>query len=363
MSHPVAGAALAGALAAFAYAERTRQVRWYMATGALLGWGFLTRELSTILFGLPLLIWLAVHRRWPALGLLTATGIPFAAAYLAYNAQLTGDPFLLPRNVVDPSDQYGFGFFGHTQHTLATGLAYTDQNLTLLQFDLFGWPPLFALSLLSLPFLLGQATRYDVLVGCALLLYLMGFIGVPGHGIVLGPRYYYEALPWLILLATRGLLGVAATLRAAGLPTASARGGVLIVVGLLSLNTVLFYVPHVIERRTNYFAMNNNRGVAIPFVANTLFGPRLTGFDRPTLVLVPDVVAYKTLSALNCPLLDKQHIHECQVLFVQAGLDQAAELVQAYPDRLLLTAQVSDGELKLEPYRCPSRRVTCPVGT
>src|SRR5262249_42017125 len=46
MSHPVAGAALAGALAAFAYAERTRRIRWYAATGALLGWGLLSRELS-----------------------------------------------------------------------------------------------------------------------------------------------------------------------------------------------------------------------------------------------------------------------------------------------------------------------------
>ena len=45
------------------------------------------------------------------------------------------------------------------------------------------------------------------------------------HGIVLGPRYYYEALPWLILLATRGLQSLAVTLRTFGLPPLPARPG------------------------------------------------------------------------------------------------------------------------------------------
>jgi len=359
MSHPVAGAALAGALAALVYAERTRHLRWYLAIGALLGWGFLTRELSTGLFGLPIVVWLAIHRRWRAIGLLIAATLPFALAYLAYNAKLTGDPFLLPRHAVDPADLYGFGTYGDVHHTLAAGLVFTDEYLTLLQFDLFGWPPLFALSLLSLPFLLGRAGRYDVLLGGALLVYIAGFVGVPGLGIVLGPRFYYEALPWLLLLATRGLQSLAVTLRALGVPPLPARGGVAIVVGLLSLNTVLFYDPHLVERRTDYFAIDDNRGVRIPFITNTLFGPMLTGFDRRTLVLVPDVAVYKTLSALNCPLLDAQHVQQCQVLFVSAGLDRAADVVQAYPGRSLFTAQVSNGAVTLQPYQCRSDQVTC----
>src|SRR5207249_3697804 len=133
----------------------------------------------------------------------------------------------------------GFGTYGDVHHTLAAGLVFTDEYLTLLQFDLFGWPPLFALSLLSLPFLLRRAGRYDFLLGGALLVYIAGFVGVPGLGIVLGPRFYYEALPWLILLATRGLQSLAVTLRSFGLPPLPARGGVAVVVGLLSLNTFL----------------------------------------------------------------------------------------------------------------------------
>ena len=68
---------------------------------------------------------------------------------------------MLPRILFDPSDHFGFGdgIGFHLRHTLAAGLVNTDELLTLLQFDLFGWPPLFALGLLGVPFLLGRARR------------------------------------------------------------------------------------------------------------------------------------------------------------------------------------------------------------
>jgi 4-amino-4-deoxy-L-arabinose transferase-like glycosyltransferase len=350
MSHSVAGAALAVALAAFAYAERSQRPAWYALAGACLGWGLLTRELSTVLFGIPLVVWLLVWRRWRGLAFLIGAGAPFVLAYLAYNAALTGNPLLLPRNSVNASDVYGFVSSADLHHTLAAGLDYADQNLTLLQFDLFGWPPLFAFSLLCLPFLLGRAGRYDVLLAGSLLVYLLGYLGVPGAGIVLGPRYYYEALPLIVLLAVRGLQVLTETLRAGGLPSASARAAVVGVVVLLSLNTLFFYDPHLVARRTDYFAMDRNRGVALPFVENTLFGPRLTGFTGPSLVLVPDEVAYKTLSALNCRLLDRQHIQDCPVLFASAGTGDASKLAQAYPGRALFVARVADGAVSIEPY-------------
>ncbi|MBV9325036.1 MAG: glycosyltransferase family 39 protein [Chloroflexi bacterium] len=352
MSHPVAGAALACALAAFACAERSGRLRWYAVSGALLGWGVLTRELSTVLFGAPLVVWLLAKRRWPGLGLLVAAGIPFVLAYLAYDAQLTGDPFLLPRNAVNPSDVYGFGFTNSadTHHTLAAGLSNADENLTLMQFDLFGWPPLFAFSLLCLPFLLGKARGYDWLAAGALLLYIAGYLGVPGHGIVLGPRYYYEALPWVLLLASRGVQGLIACLQDLRLPRSAAYGGVLVVLGLLSLSTLLFYDPHLVERRTDYFAMDNNRGVAVPFVTNTLFGPRLTGFDGPTLVLIPNEIVFKTLAAMNCPDLDHEHAQQCQVLFFDSGTDHADELMRSYPGRTVLVANLVNNVVTLQPF-------------
>src|SRR5262249_21276564 len=99
-----------------------------------------------------------------------------------------------------------------------------------------------------------------------------------------------------------------------------------------------------------YFAMDHNRGVAVPFVENTFFGPRLVGFDAPTLVFVPNEVVYKSLSGLNCPALDASRIQDCQVLFASIGLGEAPDLARAYPGRVLLTAKLSNNVVKLEPY-------------
>src|SRR5581483_1429715 len=121
--------------------------------GALLGAAFLTREAASALFAVPLGVRLLAQRRAVPLSRVIAFGIPFVVAYLVYDFRQTGNALLLPRTIFDASDHFGFGdgIGFHTRHTLAAGLANTDELLTLLQFDLFGWPPLFSLGLLGLP--------------------------------------------------------------------------------------------------------------------------------------------------------------------------------------------------------------------
>ena len=81
---------------------------------------------------------------------------------------------MLPRVLFSPADHFGFGdgVGFYLRHTLAAGLVNTDEQLTLLQFDLFGWPPLFALGLIGMPFLLGRARTWDwlALAECSRLL-------------------------------------------------------------------------------------------------------------------------------------------------------------------------------------------------
>jgi hypothetical protein len=350
MSEPIDGALLAVALAAFAFARRRDSTGWYSLVGALLGLSFLTREFGTALFALPLGADLVLRRRWRGLALLLIATLPFLALYLAYNASVTGNPLVLPRNAVDPTDRFGFGNFGNREHTLAAGLLYTDMNLTLLQFDLFGWPPLFALALPTLPFILRTARRTDVLLAAGVLCCIAGYVLVPGHGAQLGPRYYFGALPYLLPLAARGLQSLVSAATRLGLSATAARASVLALVALLTLNSAAYYVPHAIARRANYLSMVGRPGLALPFVQNTLSGPKLVGFDGPSLVLVPDSELFKTLSALNCPLLDPEYIQSCPVLFIGAGRDRAAELGKAFPGRSVLVAAPADGTVSLVPY-------------
>ena len=346
MSHPLAGGALGAALAAFAKGERSGRFWPFAVAGACVGFGFLTREYSAVLFALPLGVWLALHRRPRALMLMLAASAPFLVAYFAYNGMVTRDPFVLPRSSVDASDHPGFG----PGHTLALGLVFADQDLNALQFDLFGWPPLLGLSVMALPFALGKASRYDVLLASGALVIIAAFVPVPGHGIgAMGPRYYYEAVPWFVLLAARGLQAAVATARQLGLSTAAARAGAAVLVGSLTLYAFGFYVPRLVERRIDFAALGNGRRYTYPFIESTLTGPKLRGFDGPTVVLVGDEDIFKTISAMNCPLLDGTEAAACPVLFVHAGEDAVARVSEAYPGRSVVRAQGSNGVVSLTP--------------
>jgi len=338
LSHPIAGGLLAGALAAVVAAERDDRQRWYAVSGILLGFSFVTREAASVLFALPLAVRLLALRRWRPATTMVAFGVPFVLAYLLYNRWLTGSPWLLPRTIFDAADHFGFGdgIGFHMRHTLAAGLANTDELLTLLQFDLFGWPPALALGLLAVPVLFGRARTWDALAACGFLGFVVAYAGYFYHGIALGPRYYFEAMPWLLLLAGRGTQ-VLATL-------AHSRLAVGLVLGVLSLNTVFLYVPAEVQRRTDFSGMVGTRRVTLDFVQTSLFGPRLVGVPDPALVLTNDWWLYNAdLATLNCPRLP-----DCSVLFALALTPEDQNRLRSeYPDRTVLLAVDNAGHVRL----------------
>jgi hypothetical protein len=340
LSHPIAGGLLALALAAFVRGERSLRLKWYALTGALLGVAFLTREAASVLFALPLAVRLLGARRWPALTWLAACGVPFALIYLAYNTALTGSPLVLPRTLFDASDRFGFGdgVGFHHRHTLAAGLANTDELLTLLQFDLFGWPPLFGLGLLGLPFLLGRPRSWDLSIGLGVLAFVVAYTAYFYHGIALGPRYYFEAVPWLLLLAGRGAQRMA--------QVAGSRVAVGVVLGVLSLHTLLFYLPAELARRVDFSAFPDARPISLAFVRVGLLGPRLENVPAPSLILTGDWWLFNTaLAPLNCP-----SVPDCPALFALATTPQDATRLRAtYPGRIALRAVDHDGRIDLEP--------------
>jgi 4-amino-4-deoxy-L-arabinose transferase-like glycosyltransferase len=334
MSHPISGGAVACSLAAFAYGQRTNRGVAYAAAGALLGLAFNAREVAAVLYGLPYAAWLLAERRWRGLIWMGAAAVPFLAIYLLFNWSTTGNPLVLPRNLFSPNDRWGFGDVGPSGHTLAAGLENTDENLTLLQFDLFGWPPLAALALIGMPFLLGRANRFDALLAVCGGGFVVAYVGYFYSGVALGPRYYFEAVPALALLAARGLQTSVQTLHELGLSRGVARLGIGVVVALLCVWTFGYYLPHAIDRRMDFGAIGGGRRLVMPFVKTTLGGPQLAGVDPPALVLVSDGDVFKSLSGLNCPLLDDAHLDQCPVLLVDSNVaDAQKDLYARFPGR------------------------------
>ncbi len=335
MSHPISGGAVACSLAAFACGVRSNRRAAYVGVGALLGIAFNAREVAAVLYAVAYAIWLLAQRRWRPLIWIGVAALPFLAVYLLFNLSTTGDLFTLPRNLFNPNDRWGFGDVGpNGQHTLAAGLENTDENLTLLQFDLFGWPPLAALAVVGMPFLLGRANRFDALLALCAGGFVVAYVGYFYSGIALGPRYYFEAVPALALLAARGVQSCVQRLRELGLTRRAAWAGAGAVLLVLCGWTLSYYLPHAIERRMDFGAIGNGKRLVMPFVATTLSGPRLIGVDPPALVLVSNGDVFKSLSALNCPLLEDAYLDQCPVLLVDSNVaDAEKDLYARFPGR------------------------------
>jgi len=99
----------------------------------------------------------------------------------------------------------GFG----EKNSVARGMQNEQIQLATLLLVFNGWPLFVGLALVLLPFMLGSRSRWDLFLLLAAVFAMGVWTAYEGNGIMHGPRYWYEAMPFLILLAARGftLLG------------------------------------------------------------------------------------------------------------------------------------------------------------
>ena len=231
--------------------------RWAVVAGLALGALFLTRQFTAVTIGLaygatlgaahflkcvapfrPAAIQGPEERATPfrkciaRIGLALLTALPLLLALPLYQAAVTGDARTDPRLLYWPYDRVGFGpgvgepqnaftmtptdarpaitwYTDPTQpprgHTPARGLYNLGRNLEALENDLFGWPPLTTLVFVWLAFLLRRPSALDWLLLLVILAVAGGYVAYWASGIAYGPRYFYAALPALIILTARGI--------------------------------------------------------------------------------------------------------------------------------------------------------------
>lgn len=186
------------------------------AGGLALGWAALTRPYTALVYALPfglLAAWFVVRTRRRSLvsacALIGLVGGALAAMLPLYGRALTGQYTVDLYTLVWPYDRLGFGPGhgvlpgGHTLNVAAWN-AYID--LWSLTTELLGWPYLSWLPVL-LGLVLPPRRRLDglLLAPFVCIVAAYGAYWIQGSGLY-GPRYYYEALPLVWLLAARGLL-------------------------------------------------------------------------------------------------------------------------------------------------------------
>jgi hypothetical protein len=195
------------------YAHRKRPL-YAALIGLALGAAFITRPFAALGIGVPIGIFLLVLIRrhelsWTDLLWLILGGLPVAALLPLYWWAISGDPTFSGYVLVWPYDRIGFGpDIGPQGYTLHDAITInTRLKLTVLATGLFGWPGWSNLLFLPIPFLAQKVRRWDWLLLGTLLgvitvhIFYWAFGGADGGF----PRYYYDALPALLLLTARGL--------------------------------------------------------------------------------------------------------------------------------------------------------------
>ena len=207
----------AAALMLFSYIYWKKNEKPLFALYAGLAWSllFINRTFTGLLIALPFALdalWDLYRRRdWQTF---RATCFFAGAAsvgvffYLLYNYLAVNDPLLPTYLYYAPSDKLGFGLRNEGYfpiiHTFSLGLTYLWENMVLLDKWLFG----FQGSLLA-AFVLtvwGWHKRWSILCVAAVFSVFTGYVFFWFEGIRdVGPVYYFELLPFILLAASFGL--------------------------------------------------------------------------------------------------------------------------------------------------------------
>ena len=213
MAHATGLFFVAAFMLAFARMEDDDAVRWPLLAGFFAGMAIITRELTAIGVLGPFAAYAVLFqpRSWRRyLPAVAGAAVPLGFLLIYQWAQM-GNPLQTTYAAWDPRFLFGFGEKASPigAFTPAGGLSNTWQNLAMLSAQLYGWPFGVALAFAFLPFVLGAAKKWDYLLASSFLGLVAAHVFYWASGLMYGPRYYYEALPALLLLTSRGIFELA----------------------------------------------------------------------------------------------------------------------------------------------------------
>ncbi|MBU0715906.1 MAG: hypothetical protein KJ964_11170 [Verrucomicrobia bacterium] len=202
----------------WAYLKWAQSERWGFAALAGLAWSLLllnrtyTAALLAVPFGTDALLY--VLRRRTGLALVGTMAFALCAAvglgcFLGYNLLTTANPLLTPYEYYAPGEGLGFGAMvrvhGNTYiHTISMGWAYLVENVRLLDRWLFGFDGSLLLALVLTA--IGWLRRWSPLWLAAVVLIGIGHMAFWYPGVNnIGPYYYFEMFPFLVLTTALGL--------------------------------------------------------------------------------------------------------------------------------------------------------------
>lgn len=211
MSHNTAAFVIL--LCLFLYVRPTRRrLLSMLASGILLGLLFNIRPLTAVAF-MPALAGLfaydLIHATDDRASLFRAYlafavgSVLLLGAYFLYNQVTTGDLLTSGYALTNTYSGDSIGFDG--EHSVARGLQNIQELLAYMLLVAHGWPAAIGLSLAALPFILGTRHRWDYFLAASALSLAAAVILYRNAAVMHGPRFWYETMPFLMLLTARGV--------------------------------------------------------------------------------------------------------------------------------------------------------------
>ena len=203
MSHNTAAFYFLLSATMIAYADK-KQIVFSIIAGMSFGLLFNTRPLTGLVlmppFALILLSGFVRREAWPmevrkvlAFG---AGGVLMLLAFMGFNLATTGAPFEVSATQLNV-DTVGFGGI----HSVTAGIANVQAQFALLVMVAHNWTLNLGVFLVLVPFALGTRNKWDWFLLLCIVGIMAGYIYYYSNGIMHGPRYWYEALPAIALLA------------------------------------------------------------------------------------------------------------------------------------------------------------------
>jgi hypothetical protein len=219
-------------------------------SGIFAGLAFVSR--STVALFIPgylILLALAQKNRLRSFILFSAGFLPAFSLQFLLNTLYTGNPFRFAYTLHPMANLHAIGFgaakgmptFGLSGHSLLKALINLLYNTFAFSLHLFGWP---LLSLLFIPFAFRRWTQHRwVVFSLAVIVSSIIFFALYWfHGISpMGPKYYFEISPFLVLLTVLGI-------RRTGLRPLAA---------ILICTNILVYIPCALKPFNKAWGTNN----------------------------------------------------------------------------------------------------------
>ena len=275
-----------------------------------MGAAFITRPFAGLGVGIAVAVFILIlviqrELKWTGLLWLMLGWIPIVSLLPLFWWAITGDPTFNAYTLVWPYDRIGFGAdIGPYGYGLREAiLINTRLKLTTLATGLFGWPGWSNLLFIPIPFLTRRANRWDwLLLGTILgMIFIHIFYWAFGGADGGFPRYFYDALPVLLLLTARGILILAEILNRLSLPLPSGKlkGGWLPVglVIVFVLYNIIWYLPPLLAAQKGKY---NITPAPLQVVEQA-------DLSEPALVIVKHVESWSDFAApfaANSPTLD-----------------------------------------------------------